>query len=233
MLIAGFDDTAARIRDRPAPIAGVLFDFSNTLFHAVPTAQWLRAVLPAGSDAERLTAELATAWRHSEVEAAQRGRDLSGEQHASAVLSWVRAVPELAPYATRLNAALRAPDSWIPYADTEPVLRALHERGVPTGVISNIGWDIRGYFTRLGLAVDAFALSYEHGVAKPDPKLYQVACDGLGLSAEQLLMVGDTPEHDGGAARLGMRAYVLPSGAELAEYRGLDAVLALAGDAGS
>jgi putative hydrolase of the HAD superfamily len=97
------------------------------------------------------------------------------------------------------------PAAWTPYPDTEFVVRTLHERGIGVGVISNIGWDLRPVFRAHGLDpyVDAYALSYEHGVQKPDPRLFQVACEALDVDPKDVLMVGDERRADGGAAALG------------------------------
>ncbi len=55
--------------------------------------------------------------------------------------------------------------------------------------------------------MDAYALSYEHGVQKPDPRLFSVACEALGTDPRQVLMVGDNKAADGGAAALGCRVH--------------------------
>jgi putative hydrolase of the HAD superfamily len=85
------------------------------------------------------------------------------------------------------------------------VLRILHERGIAVAVVSNIGWDLRPVFRAHGLDayVDAYVLSYEHGIQKPDPRLFTVACEALGTDPGDALMVGDDRHADGGAAALG------------------------------
>lgn len=73
------------------------------------------------------------------------------------------------------------------------------------GVVSNIGWDLRPVFRAHGLDpyVDVYVLSYEHGVQKPDPRLFKTACTALGVEPRDVLMVGDDRRADGGAAALG------------------------------
>jgi putative hydrolase of the HAD superfamily len=73
------------------------------------------------------------------------------------------------------------------------------------GVVSNIGWDLRPVFRAHGLDpyVDAYVLSYEHGIQKPDPRLFKTACTALGVEPRDVLMVGDDRRADGGAAALG------------------------------
>ncbi|MFF3920439.1 hypothetical protein ACFYZB_44990 [Streptomyces sp. NPDC001852] len=52
--------------------------------------------------------------------------------------------------------------AWQPYPDTEETLRALHGRGIPVPVVSNIGWDMRRVFRDHGVddLVDASFLSF-------------------------------------------------------------------------
>lgn len=235
MLIAGFDDTTQTPQEEPRPIRAVLFDFSNTIFHTVDTVTWLRAAARrAGTSmdaptADRLAKELTAAWTLPEVMAAQTGRDLSPERHEAATVAWARAVPELAPLAKALSDELRDPGCWLPYDDTRPVIATLRAAGLPVGVVSNIGWDLRGYFPAYGITVDAVTLSCDLGAEKPDRRLFDDACAQLGADPRDVLMVGDTPASDGAAASVGMRVHLLPRGGEMAVRRGLDAVLRLAG----
>jgi putative hydrolase of the HAD superfamily len=90
------------------------------------------------------------------------------------------------------------PDAWSPYPDAAEVLSTLGERGVAVGVVSNIGC-AHG----LDRYVDAYVLSYEHGIQKPDPHLFATACAALGSEPDRTLMVGDDRRADGGAAALG------------------------------
>ncbi|AWZ09357.1 MULTISPECIES: HAD-IA family hydrolase [unclassified Streptomyces] len=205
-------------------IKGVMFDFSGTLFRIEPTGDWLRAVvaqtgrdlseaeltdcaarleeagaLPGGANPRRLPPRLERLWRE---------RDLSSANHHAAytalILEAALPVPELAG---ALYARHRTPAAWRPYPDTAATLGALRERGVPVVIVSNIGWDLRPVFRAHGLhhLVDGYLLSFEHGVQKPDPRLFRAACAALGQAPADVLMVGDDEVADGGAAALGCR----------------------------
>ncbi len=52
---------------------------------------------------------------------------------------------------------------------------------------------------------DVIVISGEHGVRKPSRRLYQIACDGLGVDPPNCVMVDDVPRNLSGAARLGIR----------------------------
>ncbi|MQA96157.1 MAG: GNAT family N-acetyltransferase [Streptosporangiales bacterium] len=233
---AGYGDIP--FDEEPRPIEAVLFDFSGTLFHAVDDTEWIRLAAGPGrsfgdDELARLVGELESAWRRPEVRAAQEGRDLSVEAHRQAGLTWVRAVPELAPLAGGLYGVLTSPEGWVPFEDSGRVLTELRRRGIPVGVVSNIAWDLRPIFRHHGLEhlVDVFVHSHDFAVTKPDPTLYAMACAKLGADPRNTLMVGDTPAADGGAAYSGLRAYVLPITGVTARRRGLADVLRLLGPA--
>ncbi|MEU2421298.1 HAD-IA family hydrolase [Streptomyces sp. NPDC007851] len=207
-------------------MTAVLFDFSGTLFRIESTESWLRAVLPA-SGAGLSERELTEAARALEVAGAQPGganpvalpaelagvwavRDESAASHRAAYTGLSRRVPLPDPV---LHDALYErhmdPAAWTPYPDTAEVLRTLRAHGVGVGVVSNIGWDLRPVFRAHGLDayVDAYVLSYEHGVQKPDPRLFTVALEALGAEPGETVMVGDSRPADGGAATLGCRVH--------------------------
>lgn len=200
----------------------VLFDFSGTLLRVEPAETWLRAVLlgtgtsmaeeeivraareleeagalPGGGAPRELPAELADAWRI---------RDRTPELHRGVYTGLSRRVvlPDPALHDALYDRHM-TPAAWRPYPDALEVLRELRARGVRVGVVSNIGWDLRPVFRAHGLDpyVDAYTLSFEHGVQKPEPELFRIALDALDAEAARTLMVGDDRRADGGAAALG------------------------------
>ncbi|MWA09494.1 HAD family hydrolase [Streptomyces sp. BA2] len=203
-------------------IKGALFDFSGTLFRIESTSAWLRAVLhearlplPA-AEFERLAAGLERAGalpggarpdvvpeRLAELWAQ---RDRSAAQHRAAFTALSREVtlPDPLLHDALYERHMR-PEAWSPYADAAEVLGGLRERGVRVAVVSNIGWDLRPVFRDHGLDpyVDTYALSYEHEIQKPDPRLFARACVALGVDPADALMVGDERHADGGATALG------------------------------
>ena len=79
------------------------------------------------------------------------------------------------------------------------------------------------------LLLFAFAMFLTSGVlrvAKPAPRLFEAACQGLAVTPAETLMVGDNPLTDGGAVEAGLTAYILPPELD-SEARGLEAVLRL------
>lgn len=91
----------------------------------------------------------------------------------------------------------------MPYPDTVEVLRSLKAHGLRTAIVSNIAFDIRPAFRTAGAEADEFVLSFEVGVVKPDPQIFQIALQRLGVSADEAVMVGDSQENDGAARDVG------------------------------
>ncbi len=231
-------------------IKGCLFDFSGTLFRIEPTERWLRGglaqagieaadediahyaellehvgALPGGAPPYAVPEHLRRQWDE---------RDLDPERHRAAYVGLARQAtlpwPELYDV---LYERHMSPDAWAPYPDAVEVLAELRERGIRVGLLSNIGWDLRPVLHRHGVDhyLDTAVLSYEHGVQKPDPRIFRLACDGIGLAPQDVLMIGDSEEADGGARALGCAFLRVPPLPVARRPDGLRPVLGLVGDA--
>jgi HAD superfamily hydrolase (TIGR01509 family) len=226
-------------------VDAVLFDFHGTLAQVEDPVSWVIAAAAAcGSDlpqgrATVLADRLVTAGRAGgpapyrvppHLAEMYADRDLYEHCHRAAYTGLAATVStDVVGLADALYERGLGPAGWLPYADTEPTLRTLHDAGVKVAVVSNIGFDIRPLFAAWGLTglIDHFVLSYEVGRCKPDPAIFLRACGMLGADPERTLMVGDTPA-DAGAVTAGCAALVLPA-AEPGRTNGLGATLALAG----
>ncbi|WP_345455599.1 HAD-IA family hydrolase [Actinoallomurus oryzae] len=220
-------------------VEAVLFDFSGTLFDdtgvldatALVTAAARQGVTLGPSEAGDVIRRTLRHVDSPEGFAAREGCDLSQQAHRTI---WTKLIAEAGPFGPELTevvySCLTDPGAWSPYPDTVPVLGALRDAGVPVGVLSNIGWDIRPAFERVGAlaSLRAVVLSCEQGVAKPDPALFALACERLGAHPSRVLYVGDDPVKDGAAVRAGLPVYLLPSERDGNTPRGLSAVLRLA-----
>jgi HAD superfamily hydrolase (TIGR01509 family) len=192
-------------------IDGVLFDFSGTLFRFEPGHGW-PSVTADEATRERLTAVLTAPAMSTELippdlRDAWARRDLDPELHRTVYLGMLGAsgVELTEEESEGVYASLTDPAAWRPYPDTVSVLSDLRAAGVPVAVVSNIAWDIRNVFDRHGVTdlVGEFVLSFVEGVVKPDPKIFRIACQRIGVAPERALMVGDSPEADGGAVSVG------------------------------
>jgi len=89
------------------------------------------------------------------------------------------------------------------YEDALPTLRAMGKR-YKLGILSNGN----SYPEKCGLGgVFQFAVfSQDHGVEKPDPRIFRIALEMAGCSKDELLHVGDSLESDiKGAVESGVR----------------------------
>jgi HAD superfamily hydrolase (TIGR01509 family) len=222
-----------------APIRGVLFDWGDTLFASPDAAAVIveaageRGVRVDLADARALWDEIWEAGKSPDELA--KGRDLSPEAHREIWTALFGRAERIAPgIAAVLYERVMDPGRWLPYPDAAPTLRALRERGIRTGVVSNVPRDLRAVFAARGMdgLVDAFTHSFEVGAEKPDPQIFRVACQRLGTAPEETLMVGDHPGTDGGAARAGLRVHILEPDGAPERPRGLAAVIEVVERAG-
>ncbi len=217
----------------------VLLDWRGTLVVA-PTFPWLAttALTRLGRDASPDAVEhVLRRLRSADSSHADSSQvDTDAAQHRAAYLAWFAAAgvdDELAEalYAAESDASLN------PFAaDVGDLLRALAAADVRVGVVSDIHVDLRPVFAAQPAGdgrtwadlVDVWALSYELGVAKPDPAIFRYALESLGLDPHDVLMVGDRGPWDGAAAELGITTLLLPPLAHPGQarlHRVLDLVL--------
>ncbi|KXO95602.1 Pyrimidine 5'-nucleotidase YjjG (plasmid) [Tsukamurella tyrosinosolvens] len=197
--------------------AGVLFDFSGTLFRLEPDPAWFAGLADAEGrildDAaqrellHRMTVPVGPPVpMEGEALRTWHARDLSSADHRDAYLHILEhsGIADAAER-ERLYGEFSNPLNWTIYPDTAAVLRAARDAGLTVGVLSNIGYDIRPAFEREGIAdlVDQFVLSFEVGHAKPDLAVFHAATAALGLPPERVLMVGDSAEADGASRAIG------------------------------
>jgi putative hydrolase of the HAD superfamily len=87
---------------------------------------------------------------------------------------------------------------WVLFPETRDVLVELKGRGFKLGVISN--FDDRAYSVMRSLGIreffDAVTLSSETGYCKPDREIFDAAVQALGVTAADVLLVGDSLHDD-------------------------------------
>lgn len=102
-------------------------------------------------------------------------------------------------------------DACFPFEDSLATVRAMRERGLKVGLISNTmihGHLHREDMARFGLLdfFDHTVFSGDVGLWKPDPRIFRRVLDALGIAPEEALFVGDRIVDDvGGAQSVGMR----------------------------
>ena len=213
----------------------VLFDAGNTLVH-------LDYPFIAGVLAEHGHATTADAIRIAEYAAkAQIDRELAPAPPGATsveVRMWQPGAERPSYFATVMQglgvprdaarsvlAALethnRAECLWrVVEPDTTSVLEALRARGLVLGVVSNADGRIARDLARSGLGAHFGTVIDSHvvGVEKPDPAIFHLALEALGMTAAESLYVGDVFGIDVvGARRAGLDAVLLD---RLGQYPG-------------
>lgn len=98
-------------------------------------------------------------------------------------------------------------DRWRAYDDVIPALMRLKEAGCRVGVISNWDGRLTALLQGMGVAelLDTIVSSAEVGLHKPDPRIFELACERLDVEPHDAVHVGDHHYADVlGASAVGM-----------------------------
>ena len=109
--------------------------------------------------------------------------------------------------AEQLIAHYEDPHNWVPFADVQPTLQGLHERGIRIGVVSDWSRQLRPILHGSGLSrwIDFVVGSADTGYAKPMQELYSLAVKRAQVPPQQIIHVGDSYQADVlGARSVGM-----------------------------
>ena len=205
------------------PVTAVFFDVDFTLIYPGPTFQGVGyqdfcARHGIDVDPSRFADAVLSA-----------SASLSGAQHhnydAEIFVRYTRRIIEgmggrgarLDACANEIYAEWAACRHFFLYDDVMPALRALADRGVKVGLISNSHRCLASFqrhFELHGLIAGALSSS-EHGYLKPHRSIFESALKLLGVVAEESVMVGDSLQHDiEGARRVCMRGILVQRSAE-------------------
>jgi len=190
----------------------VVFDLYGTLVDEFPRALFFET-LEAMADALGAPREAFRAdWEKTAI-ARQTGAYATVEDNVLAICD-AMGVPVRDDGLSRAM-ALRAEmydRSFRPKPAALETLRAIRERGLPIALVSMCAPDTPALWraTELAAFIDVEVFSSEVGLRKPDPAIYEAACDGLGVAAASCLYVGDGAYGElSGAAAIGMMAVLV------------------------
>jgi putative hydrolase of the HAD superfamily len=237
--VSRYDASVGRRSGRPSlgpqsRYDAVLLDAFGTLFMLDQPYERLQASLRSGLAVER-TIEQVEAAMLLEIELyADRCHEASDRASLDALELECAALIvrelelEVAPQ--RALEALAGAIRYTPFDDARPLLDGLRRRGVPSAVVSNWDYALATVLDELGLAADVIVTSAQTGSAKPDPGIFRVALERLGVPPARALHVGDTPGTDAvgaQAAGIDVRIVDRDAPAEGATIASLTAILDL------
>lgn len=96
-----------------------------------------------------------------------------------------------------------------PIDGMEAFARALKDSGCALYLLSNVSDDLYRHFDEYPVLslMDGVCASFEHGVIKPDPRLYEALYRTFSLDPAQCFFIDDMPQNIEGAARTGMAGH--------------------------
>lgn len=189
-------------------IKGIFFDFDGTLRHNLPSGGEVFADHAAelGLSIGREDRERLLRWEHFYWAQSPQLQEDRARYDGSAAEFWYQygrrqlvalgattpQAMEMAPQMTLYMLQSYKPQSVVP-DDALRILSDLKGRGYRMAVISNREKNFQGEVDALGLA-PYFEFSLAGGEVnayKPDPEIFQRACERLGVSAAEAVYVGD------------------------------------------
>jgi putative hydrolase of the HAD superfamily len=112
----------------------------------------------------------------------------------------------------------------VPVDGAVETIAELRRRGLRTGVITICSDEVPSLWSETAFhgLFDAEVFSCSVGLRKPDPRIYHLACEQLGVAPEAALFVGDGDNDElAGAERVGMTAVLLERPEFEREWSGL------------
>lgn len=187
-----------------APARALLLDYGGVLTGPV-AASFLafeeEVGIPSGRSFELLL-EASRTPGGGMIGALERG-EMTSEEFDATLVSLLRdegyEVPESGVLALLFAAMVPTGRLW-------EVAAQVRSHGLPVGLLSN-SWGTDIYpRDRLEAHFDVLVISAEVGMRKPDPRIYELACERIGLPPERCAFVDDLPRNVEVARELGMFA---------------------------
>jgi putative hydrolase of the HAD superfamily len=186
-------------------------------YRAVIFDLWQTLVPFPVESARRMYRELATTWGadHESFDEVWNRRRL--ERETGPIEPHLRSVAAELRLSGDIAAVLKLRRDWttrslVPRPEAVPTLEELRRRGHRLGMISACSQDVPDAWgdSPFGGLFDSAVFSCSVGFSKPDPRIYELCADELGVSVEECLFVGDGANDElPGAERAGMTALQL------------------------
>ena len=192
---------------RAGPTA-VLFDVGNVIVRWNPRTLYSK-VFPDPAELDRFLGEICTpAWHVEHDRGAMMADTIPAlaarfPQYADAIHAWLDRHPEMFSGA-------------IP--ETEEVIEDLYARGVPLYALTNMPRDYWAFTQSLSPVFARFrdiVVSSDEGLIKPDPRIFELACQRGGLRPDEFLFIDDSRPNTEAARALGFHIHLFEDPAAL------------------
>jgi putative hydrolase of the HAD superfamily len=190
-------------------IRAVLFDVGETLVHPSPSfaALFASVITEQGhprSETDVAETTMVITRRFSEAAQAGGGWTLTVEGSRT---FWVGVyeqmleslgLPSEDGLREDLYAAFTDLANYALFDDVWPAMGALEAAGLRLAIVSNFEAWLENLLVELGVheSFPVRVISGVEGVEKPDPRIYALALERLGIDASEAVFVGDSPEFD-------------------------------------
>ncbi len=182
------------------PVRGVLWDVGNVIVGWNPRRLYSKIFPDPAACDDFLSRVCTLAWHHNHdlgmsFEANAAPLIAAHPQHEAAIRAWGgRFIEMVGP----------------PIPETEAVIAELAARGVPQFGLTNMPqskWpEVRALSPAFTYLRDT-VVSGEHGVAKPDPAIFELACTRTGMRPEELLFIDDSAANVAVAEAMGFQVH--------------------------
>ncbi len=174
--------------------------------------QYLTATLPSDDDFERAEAG-ARVWADGAIRARLSGRELWNGYFQRLLLQAGVEQSAIARSVAALWEANRSLGLWRkPITGAREVIAHLFAAGYRMAVVSNAEGQVETDLQQAGFGAywETVVDSHVVGVAKPDPRIFEIALARMNVSADAAFYVGDVPYFDvDGAAAAGMPSVLI------------------------
>ena len=216
----------------------VTFDAANTIIRhewdgakiLLDSALEIGIAAPDQADARAAYAKIAASTRneHEEIELRRDPQEIRAFWQRFTA-AWLASIGQDESQAKQLHQAAEAkvfsPSGmvWSLFGDVIPTLDALDSLGMRVGVISNWDSSLHRILETHGISqrLDFVIASLEHGIEKPDKRIFQISEQVGSFGPNEALHVGDSYEDDVvGAKSAGWRALLLDRSSPSSRHNG-------------
>ena len=202
----------------------ITFDACNTLFHVRGSPGELYSNVASRFGVEIKPKPLNDSFKHSFREFYKTLPNFGAKSGKTAEKWWYGVVKQtfrsagyhdeatLARISSVLYREFSTAMNWQVYPETHAVLEHLKKRNYNLAVVSNFDERLDGILESLRLKeyFEFIACSFNAGVCKPSPKIFELALNHFDVKAEEALHVGDNVELDyKPAIQLGMKSLIV------------------------
>jgi putative hydrolase of the HAD superfamily len=198
-----------------APLRAVIFDLWNTLAEW-PVDEWTATRPHVAKRLGLSQAEFEDRWFGDLATMRETGP-------MAEALRILGASPEVAADIASMRRAVTA-QGLVPVPGSIETIAELRRRGFLIGLITVCTDDVPALWpeTPFHGLFDAEVFSCSVGLKKPDPRIYLLACEQLGVEPQEAMFVGDGANDElAGAERVGLTAVLLEREGEDQEWAGL------------